>query len=82
MSQHLLVDTSCNRCYQCSSPSFESDAQELILIQLTVPSAMGLTYSSMCIIILYKLSIYFLMGSMYLLSFIESNGAVTFKPLP
>jgi hypothetical protein len=38
MRAHRLVDTSCILCYQCSRPSFEYDAHELILLQLSAPS--------------------------------------------
>jgi hypothetical protein len=79
MRAHILVDTSCNLCFQCLSPSFESDAQELILLQLSAPYTVGLMYSSIHTIILYMLSIYFLIGSTYLLSSLASNGAVTFN---
>jgi hypothetical protein len=40
---HRLVDTSCILYCQCSRPSSESDAHKLILLQLSTPSAVGLT---------------------------------------
>jgi len=43
MHAHWLVETSCILCCQCSRNSFESDAQELILHQISVPSTIGFT---------------------------------------
>ena len=40
---HFLVDTSCSLCCQLSRLSFESDAHELMLLQLSTPSAVELT---------------------------------------
>jgi hypothetical protein len=43
MCAHRLVDTSCIHCCQCSRPSFEYDVHELMLLQLSTPSTIGLT---------------------------------------
>jgi hypothetical protein len=40
---HFLVDTSCSLCFQFSKASSESDVHELILLQLSTPSAIGFT---------------------------------------
>jgi len=40
---HRLVNTSCIFCCQFSRPSSEYDAHEMILLQLSMPSVVGLT---------------------------------------
>jgi hypothetical protein len=51
---HLLVENSCNRCFQFSKPIYESEEHDVMLLQLNTPFVVGLTQSSSHTVVMYK----------------------------
>jgi hypothetical protein len=48
------MENSCNICLQFSRPVSESKAHDVMLLQLSTPSTVGLTYSSSRVVVPYN----------------------------
>jgi hypothetical protein len=77
---HILVDTSCSLCFQFSKSVSEFVAHEVMLHQLSIPSAVGFTQSSPPTFVMYNWLIsskFRQVGSINLSPSDGSNGTMT-----